>query len=58
MMFTRIALKKLNELLKREGFIEILYVFEQSICIKFKDRSCNITSFGSVEWESEGEGDD
>ena len=49
-MVTRIALQKLNELLKRDKFIEIAYLDEKNATLLFEGRACNISSFGNVTW--------
>ncbi len=53
-MFTRIALQKLNELLKLDKFIEIAYLDEKNATLLFEDRACNISSFGNVTWSDNG----
>ena len=50
MKFTRIALHKLNELLKRKEFVGIKCIDDDLVVIEFKDRVCKITSFANVTW--------
>ncbi len=49
-MFTRIALVKLNELIRRYDFIEISHIKADSVTVKFKDSTCTVSDFGKVEW--------
>lgn len=50
MEFTRIALLKLNELLKREKFLKVSFVGGDVIRLTYEDRVCSITNFGKVVW--------
>lgn len=48
--FIPVALNKLNELIKRRGFIMISSIEDDVITIEYTDRKCTITSFGNVKW--------
>ena len=49
-MFISVAVRKLNDLLQRKGFISVIAIKDDEITIKFTDRVCVISSFGKVDW--------
>lgn len=49
-MFTRIALLKLSDLVKRKDFVEVVYADDKNITLMFADRSCNVSNMGNVTW--------
>lgn len=54
-MFINIALKKVNDLIKRSDFKSIEYIDEKNITISFTGKCCNVSSFGNVTWSDDNE---
>ena len=50
MMFTRIALLKLSEILIRKKLIRVTHMDESNITLQFNVCTCNITALGNVTW--------
>ena len=48
--FLPVATRKLNGLIGRNDFIEIIDVVDLKIKIEFKDKCCVIDNYGRVEW--------
>ena len=49
-LFLPVATRKLNGLIARKDFIEIIDVVDLKIKIEFKDKYCVIDNYGKVEW--------
>ena len=50
MEFSRVALLKLNDLIKREGFIKLAFVSSENVRLEYTDRACVVSNFGKVNW--------
>lgn len=50
MNWAPIAIRKLNSLINQQDFIQISWVNENSIELKFKTKSCTIDNSGRVIW--------
>ncbi len=50
MNWPSIAIRKLNSLINQEDFIQISWVDENSIEIRFKTKFCTIDNSGRVIW--------
>ena len=51
--FTRIALTKVNKLIKQDGFTGISSINPSFVILEFKSQSCTVTNFGKVCWAVE-----
>jgi hypothetical protein len=58
MEFTRVALTKLNHLISREDFVEVLNldIGTQVVSLKFQRSRCDISSFGRCTWANNSQG--
>lgn len=49
-MFINVALKKINDLIKRDDFKEIAFTDNKNVTILFTSKCCNVNSSGRVTW--------
>jgi hypothetical protein len=52
-MFINVALKKINDLIKRDDFKEIAFIDNKNVTILFENKCCNVNSFGRVTWNDD-----
>lgn len=50
--FSRIALRKLNDLLVREDFLCVISIGNSVVNLMFNTKSCSIDCDGRVKWSS------
>lgn len=52
MSYTKKALAKINELVKRDDFVAVCYIWPTSTEIAFTEGSCIVTCDGDIVWEA------
>ena len=48
--FIRVALRKVNDLLKRENFVKVAFMSAENVRLEYTDRMCVVSNFGNVRW--------
>ena len=48
--FTGVARRKVADLIRRDDFLQILAINNESVWLEMKGKGCKVDSFGRVDW--------